>query len=161
MIHSKKCFKCETVKPLTEFYKHSGMLDGHLNKCKECNKKDVRKNRLNKIDYYREYDKKRALIPSRIAARLEYAQTEAGKKMIRIRSKRYKEKYPYKKIATSALGNAIRDKKIKRPESCENCSATGKIHGHHDDYSKPYDVRWLCVKCHTAWHKVNEPKYPF
>ena len=40
----KKCFKCGIEKEINEFYKHPMMADGHLGKCKECNKKDVIEN---------------------------------------------------------------------------------------------------------------------
>ncbi|MDD3443188.1 MAG: hypothetical protein PHW89_07990 [Sulfurimonas denitrificans] len=46
----KKCFKCGIDKELDEFYIHKQMLDGRLNKCKECTKKDVKDNQT-------EYDK--------------------------------------------------------------------------------------------------------
>ena len=41
---TKICFKCGRELPLSSFYKHPKMGDGHLNKCKDCAKKDVSEN---------------------------------------------------------------------------------------------------------------------
>lgn len=38
----KPCFICLVAKPLSDFYKHKGMSDGHLGKCKECTKRQSR-----------------------------------------------------------------------------------------------------------------------
>jgi hypothetical protein len=56
--------------------------------------------------------------------------------------------------AHTKIGNAVRDGKLIKPDHCTRCNRTGiKIEGHHDDYSKPLDVIWLCVRCHRLRHK--------
>jgi len=59
MPRTKKCFKCNKEKSISSFYKHPDMSDGTVNKCKECNKKDVRLNFKKNREYYKKYDKNR------------------------------------------------------------------------------------------------------
>lgn len=134
----KQCFKCGTEKPLEDFYKHPQMKDGRVNKCKECNKSDVRENRAANIDYYREYDKGR------------------GARRSAEDVKEYRKNHPNKYKATSMVNNAIRGKKL-HPMPCEVCGRDEDVHAHHDDYLKPLNVRWLCPPHHFEWHKENGP----
>ena len=133
----KKCFKCGKRKPLNEFYKHPEMRDGHLGKCKECNKKDVRENYFKNRGYYAKYEQKRYQTPKR----KKYVANAC-----RLRSKRY----PEKAKAHYLTSNAIRDGRLTK-QPCEVCGKL-KVEAHHDDYSKPLDVRWLCRKHHLAVH---------
>lgn len=41
---------------------------------------------------------------------------------------------------------------------CEMCGEVEGVHGHHDDYSKPLEVRWLCRKHHAQLHWKKVPK---
>jgi len=54
--------------------------------------------------------------------------------------------------------SAIRSGKLSR-RNCEKCGAD-KTEAHHDDYSKPLDVRWLCKTCHGAVHRGQTKKTP-
>jgi hypothetical protein len=58
-----------------------------------------------------------------------------------------------KRRAEWTAGNAVRDGKLIRVEACEACGATGRLHKHHDDYSQPLQVRWLCPACHGVEHR--------
>jgi Zn finger protein HypA/HybF involved in hydrogenase expression len=151
----KECFKCKHLKPLSEFYKHKMMADGHVNKCKECNKHDVRANRQDKISYYKAYDRLRANTPKRVEGRAAYSITDDAKQALQKTRKKWIENNAIKYAASLIVNNAVRSGKIKKLYTCEICGIGGRIHGHHDDYAKPLDVRWLCPQCHSDWHKIN------
>jgi hypothetical protein len=42
-METKVCIRCGKLKPLSEYYKHKKMGDGHLNKCKSCCKEQAKK----------------------------------------------------------------------------------------------------------------------
>lgn len=50
--------------------------------------------------------------------------------------------------ARTILHNAIKAGLVVKPERCQECDSEAPIEAHHDDYSKPLEVRWLCNACH-------------
>lgn len=156
----KRCFKCESVKPLSQFYRHPKMADGHLNKCKTCTKSDVRKNYSVNREYYHEYDQMRfQRDPHRRENNRRYAKTEAGKRAQAEAARAWISRNPEKRTAHIRLGNAVRDGRVTKPKSCSRCNTETPsrfLHGHHHDYSKPLDVEWICVNCHAAEHFPNK-----
>jgi hypothetical protein len=142
------CKKCKEEK-FSEFY--------NVDKtCKDCRKKMVIENRKSKEEYYKKYDNDRANLPHRVKARHEYAKTDKGKEAGNRAKVNYTKRNPIKRMASTIVGNAVRDGKISKPEACEDCSSKpNRLHGHHDDYAYPLVVRWLCPGCHNKWHKIN------
>lgn len=142
----KTCFKCLNTLSLTEFYKHSAMKDGRLNKRKACTKRDV-SNRLiqlknDPIWITRERARCRDKQSSIRALGLAAPTTQATRK-------KWAEKNPHKIKAHKAVSRAIRSGKIQPRYSCEKCGSIGKrLEKHHEDYSKPLQIQWLCAKCH-------------
>ena len=140
---TKRCFKCQCEKPLGAFYKHAMMGDGHLNKCKDCTKTDVKKHRQDNLERIRSYDRMRSSMPHRISSQV-------------FRTKEYRTKFPERAKANALVGAAVRDGKLKK-QPCWVCG--GKAIAHHPDYSRPLDVVWLCQPHHKQTHAIvaNEP----
>ena len=60
------------------------------------------------------------------------------------------ERYPEKIKARTLLLRAVKENKMKRG-SCIICGDINS-HGHHEDYSKPLEVVWVCRKHHREIH---------
>lgn len=56
-----------------------------------------------------------------------------------------------------ARANAYYAKKTGKlvPQPCELCGTTVKVEMHHEDYSKPLEVRWFCRRDHKILHAVG------
>jgi hypothetical protein len=65
---------------------------------------------------------------------------------------KWKRENPDKERAHQAIKRALRHGVVVRPDVCESCKERVEPHAHHDDYTKPLDVRWLCRGCHVAEH---------
>jgi hypothetical protein len=65
-----------------------------------------------------------------------------------------------RKAAQLALQRGIWAGKVIKPKCCELCHEEGKTEGHHIDYGKPLDVKWLCRKCHGIAHTTGHEWNP-
>ena len=141
-----ECVRCCTERDLSDYYSSDRT-------CKKCRCTLVRKNRAQRLDYYREYERRRNALPHRVEARKKYAQTDAGKKAHLRSRKKWLGVNGEKRAAHIILNNGVRGGRIEKPECCGECGSSGtRIHGHHDDYARPLEVRWVCPPCHKAIH---------
>lgn len=144
----KTCFKCGVSKSLADFYKHPRMADGHLGKCKECSKADTAVR----------FAQKMATDPifqivegARQRAKSEKQRREGKAARAKPETTRgWRKRNPEKVRCHSAVARALRKGTLEK-QPCEECGKTA-VHAHHDDYTKPLEVRWLCAKHHGETH---------
>jgi hypothetical protein len=132
------CRSCNTHKDASAFYATN------KSRCKDCVKESVRANRLEKIDYYRSYDRMRASQPHRMANNFHQSQA-------------WRREFPNRRRAQGLVQHALRSGKLK-PQPCWVCGAQAVAH--HPDYDAPLDVVWLCQAHHKQAHALvaNEPR---
>lgn len=142
----KICKRCALKKKLEDFYCHPKTSDGHVNFCKECDKKRIRDYRANNYEICKEIDRKKYLKRREKAAKWqrEYMQKN--------------EEARFKKWINDVVSKAKRLKLIKAMP-CEICGKK-KAQAHHSDYLQPYNIQWLCDYHHKQWHRENKPKVP-
>lgn len=149
------CKTCGEIKSVSAFYRSS------LSRCKECTKKAATEYRWNNIEYVREFDRQRGLTPERKAVvKAQYRKrtsTKAGRAREIALKREWVERNRHKRNVHIVVGNAIKRGLIV-PERCFRCGAE-KAQAHHEDYSKPFEITWLCEPCHGARHReLNEKR---
>lgn len=149
----KKCKKCGIEKEKCEenFYRRTpgGTFESI---CKKCRYEGARNLAKTKPDQYKKVRQKYYL-------KNREKIKEASKKWRQGNKERFKKihnkshlKHPLKRCARKLLNYHIKKGNINRPDVCGKCFKNYRIQAHHDDYSKPLEVRWLCSKCHVMEH---------
>lgn len=78
---------------------------------------------------------------------------KAHKLQGKIAFKKYSKKYPEKIIAHSIANNNI---EIPENQLCEICNENLATQKHHEDYSNPLEVNFLCIECHIKIHNGEQ-----
>jgi hypothetical protein len=93
--------------------------------------------------YKRDKEKRQAAIRA-------YQATPEGREAHKAATRRWAKQNYYKRKAQVAVGNAVRDGKLIRTGVCEHAGpdCRGRVTFHHDDYTKPLEVRELCQHHH-------------
>lgn len=133
-----QCGDCLRYKPREYFTKKTRSRSGLEVMCKKCRRKAAREySRINRSAMRANSKKWRG--------------SSAGKKSIAKANQKYKKANKRKSKIHNDVSRAIKQGKLERGV-CEVCG-NRKTHGHHDDYSKPLEVRWLCNLHHVHDHK--------
>ncbi len=133
----KHCPKCGLIKATSDFHKNARTASGLSSWCKLCMLSMVSK--YQRTPEGRKGNKRR---------RKTYNASPNGRKVNGEYSKWYNKEHREKKRASLIVWRAVRAKRLI-PEPCEVCGRK-KAEAHHEDYSKPLNVVWLCRIHHIA-----------
>lgn len=131
-----------------------------------CRKDYQREYRLKNKDKFKEYSRKEREVRKDIISSKRKTPESREKMLKAIKRWReenkerylaqqveYKKKNRHKINARFRVTNAIRRGKMVRGTKCESCGIQeGKMEAHHEDYSKPLEVKWMCFVCHRKKH---------
>lgn len=110
MEHSKRCYKCKTIKPIADFYKNKSAKDGHQSHCKPCNLASNKKWQEKNLDKFAGYSAEfRKRNPEKTKAVVIEWRLQ-NKEHIRKYSKNYRIKHPEQKLKGRQTRRARRTK---------------------------------------------------
>ncbi len=168
----KRCYACKTEFDNESFHRDRTKKDGLSNRCKACQALKMKK-----------YFTSPTGAEAKDRSKEKYSRSEKGRETINAAHRRYRDtegardvarEYRKKFYKTPVGVEYLKRKKVRKVSSGRNavhlrvlhavktgrlkrlpCEVCGKepAEGHHDDYSKPLDVRWLCKPHHDDHHR--------
>ena len=84
------------------------------------------------------------------AKRRQIHYRQKHREMINEKARQYSRKNLEKMLAHTLLHSAVTEGRVIKPDTCP-CGRSNP-EGHHEDYSKPLMVVWLCRPCHAKLH---------
>lgn len=151
----KTCFRCLRELPPNSFYVHRMMADGRLGKCKDCCKTEAAAN------YRKKTENPEFVMSERRRGRLKSTRQRMNGTAAKPKNETkaaWINRNPEARRAHNAVANAIRRGEMSR-QPCEVCGAE-PTHAHHEDYSKPLQVNWLCPTHHAMHHTIEREVAP-
>lgn len=64
----------------------------------------------------------------------------------------WRKRYPQRRHAHTRVAAALKYGELVRANACERCGEKTYTVAHHEDYTSPLKVTWLCDTCHAIRH---------
>lgn len=155
----KVCKICFQEKNEFDFSSNELTKDGFQHICKICYNQKYNKPRLENIKKTKEkyrLDRKRKYI---YELKKEYFGRIKLSLVDKLTEKEKEKLYKLKRRAWDSIMTELRAERLKKLNHCIICESKNDIHKHHEDYEKPYDILWLCAKCHGKIHRIKGEYY--
>lgn len=137
-----QCPKCQRWLTEDRYYASSRSANGLTSQCRDCHTEGNLRTRdrdLARDSNRTHMQQARARDPEKFRERARVAAR--------------KRPWDEKREARYQLNLAVRRGEVDKPPTCEECGSACDVTGHHDDYGKPLEVRWLCYVCHGKLHR--------
>jgi len=139
-METKKCNKCGEIKPIKEFRKAKTCKGNMSTYCRKCLSLCTAKTPSHQPEARRIYERERQKRPGHKEKALKLTLS-------------WRKRNPEAVACWTIFKKAIKEKRIIRVKKCVECGSDIQVEAHHEDYSKPLEVLWLCRKCHYHKHK--------
>lgn len=132
---SKTCSSCKRDLPASSFHRQAAKPDRLHCYCRQCSA--IKSHLRWKVTFHHQSEQRKAWRAKNKAKVRAYAKEQALKE-------------PHKAKARQACRGKIKSGEIQKLP-CRECGSKNS-QAHHDDYSKPFDVIFLCPKHHSELH---------